>query len=223
MYMERVWCVPSCSHPGKAQSWCEALTRTHRARRRWRRRSLGRVWASTLSSRPRCTLRVRTFRVSRRPGIAKEVVMSLPHYSVSALGQYKPYVGCMMTGWSGPTRWPTWSTPMKWPIRKSHAWAWLEFAKRGKRLSMTPLSTVCKSSMLKESKSCGIFGWKAVGQPVSQVSSPTKPIYHRGLVRTCEEASSGEMYRFVSLLQLLYDRALPNRCPTNVITNIDEC
>jgi len=60
----------------------------------------------------------------------KEVVMSLPYYSVSALGQHKPYVGYMMTGWSGPMRWLMWSTPRR-------KWAWLEFIKRGKRLSMT--------------------------------------------------------------------------------------
>ena len=60
--------------------------------------------------------------------------------------------------------------------------------------------------------------WKA-GEP-SVISH--KGDLPQGLVRAREEASPGEMHRFVGLLQLLYDRALPNRCPTNVITNIDE-
>jgi len=53
MCMERVWCVPSCSRPGKAKSRCWTSTCTRRARRRWGRSSLRRVWASTLSSCPR--------------------------------------------------------------------------------------------------------------------------------------------------------------------------
>ena len=57
---------------------------------------------------------------------------------------------------------------------------------------------------------------------VSSMSSPVKAIYHRGLVRVCDEASSGETHCFVSLLELLYDRAL-NRRLTKFITNIDKC
>ena len=44
---------------------------------------------------------------------AKEVVMSLLYYSVSALGQHKSYGRYMMIGWSGPTWWSTWSMPRK--------------------------------------------------------------------------------------------------------------
>ena len=44
---------------------------------------------------------------------AKEVVTSLPYYSVPAPGQRKPYVGSIIVGWSEPTWWPMWSTPWK--------------------------------------------------------------------------------------------------------------
>lgn len=66
-------------------------------------------------------------------------------------------------------------------MRKSHEWARVEFVKRGKRLAMTPLSTVCRSSTLKESKSWDMSGWKAVGKTVSHVSSPMKAIYKKGV------------------------------------------
>jgi hypothetical protein len=36
----------------------------------------------------------------------------------------------------------------------------------GAREGYVPLSTVCKSSTLKELKSCDIFGWKYVGKTV---------------------------------------------------------
>jgi len=64
---------------------------------------------------------------------------------------------------------------------------------------MVPLSTVCESSKLKESKSYGIFGWKAVGKAVSQVSSPMKAMYYR--VRACEEVAQGDALFFASLPQ----------------------
>src|SRR6266702_4538931 len=84
-----------------------------------------------------------------------------------------------------PTESTTWSTPRKWQTRKSH---FEELVRRGKRLAMTPLSTVCKSSTLKESKSWVISGWKEVGKTESQVSSPMNAIYTKSSMRVlrCE-------------------------------------
>ena len=55
------------------------------------------------------------------------------------------------------------------------------------------------------------------------MSSPMEAIYNEGLVGVCEEASSGETYCSISLMKLLYDGILLNRCPPRVITDIDEC
>jgi len=75
---------------------------------RWRGNSLGSVLASTLSS-----LECEPSMFPAGLVFAKEVVMSLLYYSVSALGQHKSYGRYMMIGWSGPTRWSTWSMPRK--------------------------------------------------------------------------------------------------------------
>ena len=96
-------------------------------------------------------------------------------------------------------------------MRKSYEWAGVEFVKRGKRLAMTPLSTKCRSSTLKESNSWDIFGVESSrkdGEPF--IISHEGYLQKGSLMRAYENASSGKTHYFVSPLQLLYDRVLRN-------------
>jgi len=84
---------------------------------------------------------------------------------------------------------------------------------------MTPLSTVCRSSTLKESKSSDIWveSSRKGGEPC--VISHEGYLQKGSLVRAYENASSGKTHCFVSLLQLLYNRVLRNGCPSKGITD----
>jgi len=102
--MERVWCAPSCSRTGKAESRYWTLTCTHRTPT-----MAEKLAATHLGIDPEQQHKGARF-MCEPPAfpaglvLAKEVVKSLAYYSVSAPRQCEPYVGYIV-GWSEPTRW----------------------------------------------------------------------------------------------------------------------
>src|ERR1700734_4141131 len=105
-------------------------------------------------------------------------------------------------------------------MRKSHGLrgSW----RRGKRCSITPKSTVCRSSTLKESYGNDMLGWNESWKADNHVSSPMKAIFLGHFVRQFRLGYVTITHLLACTFHLSYNGVFHYRRPSEIRAHINK-